>query len=154
MLGAFGFGAVTGGTAAWKFQGMRLDSLQAKHDKFVGDVEHEGKLADERNKTKEAADKQLAKESNESLKARVNALAADNKRLRDADSSRRALPDAPANSRRPDLACFDRAATESAIKQLYGDLRGIAEEGDAYTVRLNNAKEWAKSTQPTQKETK
>lgn len=145
-----------GGTAAWKFQGMRLDSakaatvaVQAKFDVFVAQVAAEGKVAQQRADTQAAADKLRAKEADDENK-HVHAL--DSQRIaslrHDLDSRSNGLPAVPAGSSRPDLLCLDRAEYQredgAAFVRLRQGARGLADEGTAATLDLNTTKMWAK----------
>ena len=50
---------------------------------------------------------------------------------------------APAGSRSPGLACFDRAELEQALRRLDAGISGLIDEGDAGAVGLNVARSWA-----------
>lgn len=126
---------------ALKVQSARLESCKAEHKAFVSEVERLGKEA------KDKADE--TNEKNRKLKEQADAelkkLRADNdkfKRLRD-NSPSRGLPEAPRETRRPDLACFDRPSLESAYGELVKGLRELSDEGTENTLRLKSAVEWA-----------
>ena len=57
VLAAFVAGGVSGGTAAWKFQGMRLATVQAKFDGFVATVKAQGEAAQTLKLAQETQDK-------------------------------------------------------------------------------------------------
>ena len=50
---------------------------------------------------------------------------------------------APAGSRSPGLACFDRAELEQALRRLDAGISGLIAEGDAGAVGLNVGRRWA-----------
>jgi hypothetical protein len=75
----------------------------------------------------------------------LDSLRADIKRLRDNRASGNFLPAAPAGAGRPDLACFDRALLERAIRDLDKGVQGIVDQCSETTVNLDTAKKWAKT---------
>src|SRR3990167_9306543 len=129
--------------AAIAVQTYRLESVKAEDAEFKGGVEALGKAPEQAAKVKEAKDK-LAKEKADADKKRLTTdLAATVKRLRDARASRSFVPSAPAASTRPDFACFDRKALESAIGGFIEEARTIADRGSEATINLDTAKKWA-----------
>jgi hypothetical protein len=54
-------------------------------------------------------------------------------------------PAAPAGSRSPGLACFDRAELEQALQRFDAGISGLFDEGDTDAVGLNVARSWAAS---------
>lgn len=101
----------------------------------------------------EAKAEEYKKQSERNLKAKESVdvenktlrgkLARSDKRLRDARASTSRVPPAPAGSKRPEIAAFDRAQLERAMAYL--DERGssIARQGAEATLDLDSAKEWA-----------
>lgn len=143
MTLAFGV-IVLGLSIALKVQSSRLESCKAEHQLFVSQVERLGKEAKEKAKQVEAQDKLRFKKAEDEIKK----LRSDNdkfKRLRDSDTRSRRLPEAPKDSVRPDLSCFDRTALESAYGELVKELRGLADEGTEATIGLDTAKRWIQS---------
>ena len=61
---------------------------------------------------------------------------------READARGSGVPAASPTSKRPDLACFDRAEYQRAYGEFTQEIRGLADEGTAGTVGLDVAKEW------------
>ncbi len=124
-----------------------LTALQEEFESFKATVAAEGKIAQQRAIAHEAADK-LNKEKvdAENVKTRAADLAAI-ARLRNANPSRSTLPSAPSDSKRPDLACFDRIEylrEDGRITQnLFAGARILADEGTTNTIDLNSAKTWA-----------
>lgn len=122
------------------------DALKTQYDQFMGGIKAIGKAAQDRAAAQQKAD--LAKkEQADAENARTHAADAVTiaSLRRQRDSARGSnVPAAAPGSSRPDLACFDRAALESALGGLLAEIRGLADEGTAATVDLNTAREWAK----------
>ncbi len=133
-----------GGAVVGEFQEWRLDRLQTKYDKFVGETKHAGELAQKTTELKEAKDNILKERTDAERNATLAAVTAERDRLR-RGAGRSIVPQGPANSRRPDLACFDRTEFGAAIDGFRSEVRGFAEEGTTFTVDLNSAKTWAQS---------
>lgn len=132
-----------GGGTAWKVQGTRLDAVQTKFDGFVAQVTADGAIAKTLAEAAAAKDKREKELSDHEYEIRIAGLTADNKRLLNARSSTRYVPAAPVASVRPDIACFDRANLERALRQFDEATSGLIGEGDADAVALNVAREWA-----------
>ena len=145
------FGAVAiaafaaGGTAAWTFQGMRLDTCKAAAETFRIKVEAAGEVAKAKAEAQAVADKQRKEASDEENRKARAADRATIKRLRDARASTSGsiVPSAPTDSSRPGSACFDRALLSRAIRDLDQGVQGLVDEGTAATIDLNSAKKWA-----------
>jgi hypothetical protein len=123
-------------------QTKRLEACKAEHRAFVSEVERLGLEAKEKAKKQEAQDK-LKKEKADAELKKLRSANAEFKRLRDSDTHNRRLPEAPRETPRPDLACFDRSSLESAYGELVKGLRGLADEGTENTLRLKSAVDWA-----------
>lgn len=143
-LAAFAAGAVTAGGAAWTIQGWRLAAVQATFDGFVQTTKALGEAAQKAATALEARDKQrkeLADAENDRLILR---LRTDIKRLRDARPGGGFVPAAGAGSLRPDLACFDRAELERALRALDLGVQSLVDEGSATAVDIDTARAWAR----------
>ena len=126
-----------------------LAASRAQFAAFVAQTKALGETAQKAADARQKADQQ-AKESTDAKIAAVQA-AADSTigKLRHDLATRTSghyLPAAPVASSRPDLACYDRAALESAIGAFIADARAIADSGTAATIDLDGAKEWASKT--------
>ena len=147
LAALFALGLAFGGSGAWWVQGLRLDALQAKYDGFVATTKAEGEAAKKLAEAKAKADRQLKESSDHEYETTIASLRADVKRMRDDRARSRFVPAAPAGSRSPDLACFDRAEyqrTDGVVtEKLFAGARGLADEGTAATVDLDSAKRWA-----------
>ena len=55
---------------------------------------------------------------------------------------------APAGSRSVDLACFDRAELEQALRDFDTAIQGLVDQGSADAVGLNVARRWAAGIRP------
>lgn len=139
--------AVVAGGAAYKMHAhdmIAYNALKTEYDTFKGGVAALGEQA-KKDAAKKALDDLKNKErADDENKRVVAALRADIKRLRlEADRARGSfVPPASTGASRPDLACFDRAALESALRELVAEVRGFVDEGAAATVDLNTAKLW------------
>ena len=143
LLAAFVAGLASGAAPAWYVQGLRLDALQSKHDGFVATVKAQGEAAKKEAETKAKADRQLKESSDREYQTTIASLRADIKRMRDERARASFVPAAPAGSRSPGLACFDRADLEQALRRLDVGISGLIEEGDADAVGLNAGRRWA-----------
>lgn len=121
--------------------------VETEYASFKAETKALGDKAAKEAATKEAQDKAAKEKADAEHQATVARLTADIKRLRaDADRTRGSfVPAAPAASVRPDLACFDRTALESAVRDFVGEIRGQVDQGTAATVDLDNAKAWARA---------
>ncbi len=144
-LAAFLCGSILAGGAAWKLQGLRLDAAKAEHKGFVATVKAQGEAAQTVAKAQAARDLKLKEGIDREHKTDIARLTADNQRLRNDRARTNYVPAAPADSRSPGLACFDRAELERALQQLDDGVSRILGEGDAAAVGLNAARTWAQS---------
>lgn len=135
--------ALLGMGIALKVQSSRLASCKQEFAAFQAQVKANGEAAEKAARAKEAAD--LAKKEkidNENKRLRIN-NANLVKRLRDAHPAGSGVSEAPAGSRRPDLACYDRAEFVRAYGNLVAGVRSLADEGTESAIDLNSAREWA-----------
>lgn len=142
-LGSFALGLASGAGGAWTVQGWRLDAVQAKFDGFVTITKAQGEAAEKLAKAKADEDKRNKERVDREYQTTIAGLAADVKRLRDDRARSGYVPAAPAGSRSPDLACFDRAELEQALRRFDEEVTGLFAEGDADAVGLNVARSWA-----------
>ena len=147
-LAAFAVGLVSGAGPAWYVQGLRLSAAQSTFDGFVSTTKAQGEAAQREAEAKAKADRQLKESSDREYQATIAALRADVKRMRDDRARSRFVPAAPAGSRNPGIACFDRAELEQAIRRLDSGVSGLIEQGDADAVGLNTARSWAGGIRP------
>lgn len=136
-LFALGLSSGTGG--AWWVQGLRLDAVQA----FVATTKAQGEAAKKLADAQAAEDKRKKESSDHEYETTIASLRADVKRMRDDRARASFVPAAPAGSRSPGLACFDRADLEQALRRLDVGISGLIEEGDADAVGLNAGRRWA-----------
>ena len=123
-------------------QTKRLEACKAEHKAFVSEVERLGNEAKVKADLTNKQNLKLKEQADEDLrKLRIDN--AEFKRLRDSNPPSRRLPGPEADSKRPDLSCFDRPELERAYGELVKELRGIADEGTEATIGLNTAKRWA-----------
>ena len=131
-------------TGAVYVQTARLTACKAEYANFVGGVEALGKAAEKAAKDKEAMDKILKEKADAQNTRAITDLRATVKRLRDERTRASSVPAAPAGSRDPSLACFDRAELAGAVGNLEAGMEGLVAEGAEAAVGLNTAREWAK----------
>ena len=110
--GAFVLGLTTGTGGAWWVQGLRLDAVQA----FVATTKAQGEAAKKLADAQTAEDKRKKESSDHEYETTIASLRADVKRMRDDRARSRFVPAAPAGSRSPELACFDRSELEQALR--------------------------------------
>ena len=143
LLVAFVAGLTSGAAPVWYVQGLRLDALQSKYDGFVSTTKAQGEAAKKEAEAKAKADRQLKESSDREYQTTIASLRADVKRMRDDRARASFVPAAPANSRSPGLACFDRVDLDGALRRLDAGISGLIEEGDAGAVGLNAGRRWA-----------
>lgn len=148
LAALFALGLAFGGSGAWWVQGLRLDALQAKYDGFVATTKAEGEAAKKLADAKAAEDKRKKESSDHEYQTTIASLRADVKRMRDDRARSSFVPAAPAGSRNPGIACFDRAELEQALRRLDAGVSGLVEQGDADAVGLNVARSWAGGIRP------
>lgn len=124
---------------------VELKAKTDEHDKFVADVKLIGEAQEKIAKATDDRYKKLVKEKDDELFVARTQFASVAKRLRDpvSGSGRSVLPPAPANTSRPDLACYARADLDAALRSFTGGAGEIVIEGQSNTIDLNSAKEWA-----------
>ena len=145
VIAAFVIGLSSGAGGAWWVQGLRLDAVQAEYDGFVATTKAQGEAAKKLADAQGAEDKRKKESSDHEYQAAIASLRTDVKRMRDARAGSRFVPAAPAGSRSPSLACFDRAELEQALQRLDDEVSGLIAEGSADAVGLNVARGWAAS---------
>ena len=143
LLAAFVAGLASGAAPAWYVQGLRLDAVQAKYDGFVATTKAQGEAAKNEAEAKAKADRQLKESSDREYQTAIAGLRADVERMRNARARASYVPAAPAGSRSPGLACFDRADLEGALRRLDAGISGLIGEGDTDAVGLNVGRRWA-----------
>lgn len=131
--------------AGWAVRGYEVEAVQAKFDSFVATTKAEGEAAKKLADAKAESDKKLKENIDASYQTALAALAADNRRMRDARSGISFVPAAAPGSLRPELACFDRAELERSIRDFDRGVSRLIDEGGAKAIGLDSAREWARS---------
>ena len=108
---------------------------------FRATVEAMGKAAEERAAATRATREAITKAKDKSYAKRLAVVTADRDRLR-RGAARSILPPAPADSRRPDLACFDRGELDLALRAYREGVGDLVTEGAAFAVSIESAREW------------
>ena len=139
----FALGLAFGGYGAWWVQGLRLDAVQAEYDGFVAATKAQGEAAKKLADATAAEDKRKKESSDHEYQTTIASLRADVKRMRDDRARSRFVPAAPASSRNPGIACFDRAELERTIRDFDTAIQGLVDQGSADAVGLNVARGWA-----------
>lgn len=140
---AFALGLIVGVVPVWKYQAARIDAIQAKYDGFVATVKAEGDAAQKIADNARAEDERNKERTNREYQTTIDTLRDDVKRLRDERTRRNYVPTAPTGSRSPNLACFDRAELEQALRRFDERVTGLIAEGDEARVGLNVSRSWA-----------
>jgi len=125
-------------------QTSRLEAVKQEYATFKAEVKATGEAAQKVADAQKAADKAKKENTDAKHKKAVADLADTIKRLRDSRPSGDLVPAAPANSRSPEVAAFDRAELSRAVRTFDTEVQGLIDEGAKATVDLNAAKEWAK----------
>lgn len=132
---------------AVKVQTSRLEAVKAEYAGFVAQV----KVLGDAQNAKAAAEDKANKERKEKADAENKKLRSDLAglydaygRLREQRARGSELPGAPAGSRRPDLACFDRAELARAVGGLEEGVLRLTRQGDEARLDLDSAREWAR----------
>jgi hypothetical protein len=134
--------ALLGAWGAWNRHQYR--SVTAEYEAFKVATKAAGIAAQQAADARIAADKANKEKADATLKTRIANLAADNKRLRD-NSGSSSLPARPADTGCPEtLACFDRGAIDTALREFTGEVATLIGEGAEVRLRLTTAIEWAK----------
>jgi len=132
------------GAATW-VQTKRLESCKTDYAEFKAKVKVAGEAADKANREREGRELKLKEKTDADHKATVARLNRDLKRVRDDNARRSLTPEAPTDSKRPDLACFERADFARALRDFETEVLGIVGEGTANTIDLDAAKRWAQA---------
>lgn len=138
VLGLMGFGAYK----MHQHDARAYDKLETTYLTFKSGVEAEGKRAQKEADQQKAADLAAKEKADENHKNAVAGLTAQLERLRRQHPPGGTVPAAPADSAKPQLACFDRTLLGGAVDGLLADLQRQAGSGAAATVDLDNAKGW------------
>ena len=153
MLGVkeFALGLIAGslitGTGSWYVQGLRIDKLKSEHEIFIQKTKSVGEIVQAKSDTITVTQEKAKEVADVDYKETIKRLNADNKRLRNERARASYTPAATANSRSPDLACFDRTELEQAFRFLDSGISELAQEGDQNTTRLVSGMKWAQSLQ-------
>ena len=139
----FALGLAFGGSGAWWVQGLRLDAVKAEYAGFVATAKAQGEAAKKLADATAAEDKRKKESSDHEYETTIASLRADVKRMRDDRARSRFVPAAPASSRNPGIACFDRAELERTIRDFDTAIQGLVDQGSADAVGLNVARGWA-----------
>lgn len=136
-------GVITVLSLSTYIQTLRLGKAKADYAAFVAEAKAAGAAQDAKAKATIAAQAAILKETNienANLHSQLDATA---KRLR-ASADRSIVPATPASSRRPDLACFDRAGLDRALRDFNENVGELIIEGQSCTVDLDTGKAWVK----------
>ena len=142
-LGIFAFSLASGGATAWWVQGLRLTAAKNEHKAFVAQTKAIGDVAEIKARQKDADLKRLKETVDHETKLNNSKLDDAARRLRDVNTRRSFVPTTSADSKRPDLACFDRTDFDTATRELARSVSEITIEGEQATIGLDSAKVWA-----------
>jgi hypothetical protein len=125
------------------FQTHRLHKEQKAFTQFQADVKAAGKAAEDAAVKKAAEDKKQKEKTDAENKRTTDSLNHELVRMRANNATRSLVPAATATASRPDLACFDRAELDGALRAFTGGTLEISGECAKATVDLDSAKRWA-----------
>lgn len=138
VLAAFGLLAGYAG-----LQRVQKDAIRAEYAEYRTNIAKAAQAASELALKKTIADQKRKEQADEeNLRLRAD-LAATTRRLRDARSASSFVPAAAPSSPRPEIASFERADLERAIRRLDDGIQELITEGDAAVIDLETAKGWA-----------
>lgn len=144
LYAAIGAVAVMGAMGiALKIKSSQLDACRAEYTAFRTETKRLGEAQDKANREKESRDRKEKETTDARHKATVAGLNRELERVRDLHARSSLTPQASATTRRPDLACFDRAEFARALSVFEGEVEAIVGEGAARAIELDLAKEWA-----------
>lgn len=147
VAAAFLAGSLIAGSGAWYVQGLRIDKIKADHDLEIQNIKNKGEIVQAKSDTITVTQEKAKEVADVDYKEDFARLNAELKRLRNERSRTSYTPPAPANSRSPDLTCFNRTELESAFQFLDAGLQDLIAEGDKNTARLVIGMKWADSLQ-------
>ena len=122
----------------------KLDAVTSDYAMFVATAKEDGDAQNERAKAADLLHASIVKEKDHENSVFHDQLNLTARRLRDANTNRSYLPPIAPGSKSPDLACFNRAELDSAIRSFDRDIQELAIEGESSTVDLDTAKDWIK----------
>ncbi len=140
-------GSLIAGPCSWYVQGLRIDKLKSEHEIFIQKTKSVGEIVQAKSDTITVTQEKAKEVADVDYKETIKRLNADNKRLRNERARASYTPAAPANTYRPDLACFDRTELEQAFRFLDAGISELTQEGDQNTTRLVSGMKWAQSLQ-------
>jgi len=136
-----------GAAGAWYLQGLRIDKLKADHSLEIQKIKNMGEIVQSKSDTITVTQEKAKEVADVDYKETIKRLNADNKRLRNERARTSYTPAAPANTDRPDLACFDRTELEQAFRFLDAGISELTQEGDTNALRLSVGMKWASDLQ-------
>ena len=122
---------------------LHCEHVKKDHGQFVAQLRADAEAQRRGLEARSARETRIKEEADEkALKDRA-ALERTVKRLRDERARASSVPAAPADSDRPDLACFDRAELARTVGNLEAGVEGLLAEGSAASSDLDVARDWA-----------
>lgn len=147
LAAAFLAGSLIAGSGAWYVQGLRIDKIKSDHSLEIQKIKNVGEIVQAKSDTITVTQEKAKEVADVNYKEDFARLNAELKRLRNERSRTSYTPPSPANSRSPNLTCFDRIELESAFQFLDAGLQDLIAEGDQNTARLVSGMKWAHSLQ-------
>jgi PHD/YefM family antitoxin component YafN of YafNO toxin-antitoxin module len=140
-------GSLIAGTGSWYVQGLRIDKLKSEHEIFIQKTKSVGEIVQVKSDTITVTQEKAKEVADVDYKEDFNRLNSELKLLRNQRASTSYTPAATANSRSPDLACFDRTELEQAFRFLDAGISELTQEGDTNALRLSVGMKWASDLQ-------
>ena len=148
-IGIAGLVTIFGLGTGLKIEAGRLDTCKTDAASFKATTKANGELAAAEAKRIDLSRQKTMEVANAKITTLTTTNAAIIKRLRNNNPPSSDLPKPPADTKRPDLLCLDRAEYQREdgilIAKLFAGARSLADEGTTNTLRLSTAAEWAKS---------
>ncbi len=125
-------------------QRVEKDAIRAEYAEYRTKVAEAARAAAAAALQRTIADEKRKEEADEENLRLRTALAATTRKLRDARAASSFVPPSAPGASRPEVAAFDRAELERALRELDQEIQGLIDEGDQAVIDLNTARNWAR----------
>ena len=125
-------------------QTNRLDAVRTEYATFKAEVKATGEAAQKLADARTTADKLNKEKTDAKHKRAVADLSATVERLRNERAGSHIVPPAPAGSRSPEIAAFERTQLDGALSSFVEGTANLVAEGNQATLDLDTVKAWAR----------